>query len=102
MDSSKGGTDQKWMVKQLREAGAHVFLAMGEYGEGRLSKYCGACHIKCCLVDNRIAYSGSANFTDAALKNLELVFRLPGSPVADICDILKTLVASESCYRLME
>ena len=54
------------------------------YGIHTYTLRCGSCHIKCCVVDNRIAYTGSAYFTDAALKNLEMMFRHTGQPVDDI------------------
>ena len=80
--------DQEAMLRQLREAGAKTFLAHGYDGKGKLSKYKGSCHIKCCVVDNRIAYSGSANFTEGGTKHLELMFRYTGPVVDDICEIL--------------
>ena len=90
------------MVKKLREAGAKTFLAHGSHGQGKKSKHCGSCHIKCCLVDNRIAYTGSANFTDASLKNLEMMYRHTGQPVDDIRKILTSLVASkEQCHEML-
>ena len=88
------------MVKTLREAGALTFLAHGSHGQGKKSKFCGSCHIKCCLVDNRVAYTGSANFTNAAAKNLELMFRHTGKPVDEIRQILESLVASEQCHEM--
>jgi phosphatidylserine/phosphatidylglycerophosphate/cardiolipin synthase-like enzyme len=98
-DTGSGCKDERKMVKELREAGAQIYLAHGSHGQGKLSKHCGSCHIKCCLVDNRVAYSGSANFTEAATKNLEMVFRITGPPVAHICQIVKSLLNSETCHR---
>ena len=88
------------MLKELREAGAQVFSAQGEQGKGKFSKYGGSCHIRLCLLDNRIAYTGTPNFTDAAAKNLEMMFRITGPPVADICQITKSLLNSSNCDRL--
>ena len=88
------------MLKELREAGAQVFSAQGEQGKGKFSKYCGSCHIKLCLLDIRIAYTGTPNFTNAAAKNLEMMFRITGPLVADICQITKSLLNSSNCDRL--
>ena len=93
--------EEKGMVKKLRLAGAKTFLAHGSHGKGKQSKHCGSCHIKCCLIDNRVAYTGSANFTDAAPKNLEMMYRHTGQPADDIRKILASLVASEEhCHEL--
>ena len=88
------------MLRQLSEAGAKSSLAHGYDGKGKLIKYRGSCHIKCCLVDNRIAYSGSANFTEGVTKNLELMCRHTGPVVDDICQILRSLLCSSRCEEL--
>ena len=41
-------------LQQLSEAGAKIFLAHGCHGQGKLSKYRGSCHSKCCVVDSAI------------------------------------------------
>ena len=92
--------DQEAMLRQLREAGAKSFLAHGYDSKGKLSKYRGSCHIKCCLVDNRIAYSGGANFTRGGTKNLELMFRHTGPVVDDLCEILRSLLCFSRCEEL--
>ena len=92
--------EQGAMLRQLRDAGAKTFLAHGYHGQGKLIKHRGSCHIKCCVADNRIAYSGSANFTEGGTKNLELMFRHTGPVVDDICQILRSLLCSSRCEEL--
>ena len=88
------------MVGQLRAAGAHILVAEGSRGRGRLAKFSCSCHIKCCVINSRIAYCGSANYTEAALKNFELVFRLTGPPVVQVCGALARLLDSENCVPM--
>ena len=57
--------------------------------------------MKCCVIDNRIAYSGSANLTEAAEKDLEMTFRFTGQPVDDISEVLKFMLASERCREIV-
>ena len=87
-------------LQQLSEAGAKIFLAHGYHGQGKLSKRRGSCHITRRVVDNRIAYSGSANFTEGGTKNLEMMFRHTGPIVDNICQILKSLLTSDKCEPL--
>jgi len=90
------------MVKKLREAGAKTFLAHGSHGQGKKSKHCGSCHIKCCSVDIRIAYTGNANFTNAFFKNLEMMCRHTSQPADDIRKILTFLIASKKqCHEML-
>lgn len=98
--SSDGCAQQKAMLKTLKEAGCHVYLAHGGYGSGRMSKYRGSFHIKSMVLDARIAFIGSANYTEASIKNWEIVLRVTGPAAADMNDILKEVILSEKCNLL--
>lgn len=96
MHNSGGCRRQKPMLKTLKEAGARIFLARGQHGGGRMSKYPGSFHVKCMVLDSRIAFVGSSNFTEASMKNWEMVLRVTGSAVTDMGDILKEAMSSNS------
>ena len=71
---------------ELQKHGASVFLCSGrayceEFG---VKGYRGHFHMKALVIDNKIAYCGSANATRNSRINAELVFRLVGPPVADV------------------
>ena len=85
------------MLRELRTAGAKVFLAHGQHLPGRMAKYRGSFHMKCMVLDSRISFNGSSNFTEASMKNWEMVLRVTGAAVADICDILEEVMSSDRC-----
>ena len=65
---------QRSRVSKLQEAGATVFLCK----TGRSGSY----HSKALVLDRRVLYTGSANFTGKSRRNRETVFRMTG-PVVD-------------------
>ena len=78
---------QRKRLSDLREAGAKVVLCRG-------TAKTGAMHGKALVVDRRIAFVGSANFTDKSERNAELCWRLRGTPVLDTLEFL-----NEECLR---
>ena len=40
-------------------------------------------HLKCLVLDGRVAYTGSANFTARSRANWELALRLEGAPAVE-------------------
>ena len=91
---------EKKMLRGLRDAGAKVFVGDGFTGQGRLSKYVGSMHLKDLLIDGKVAYSGSANITEASTKNAERVFRFTGHPVDDIARSLQTYMGSAKVRQI--
>ena len=77
---------QRPRLLELQKHGASVFLCNGrEYCEEfGVKGYRGHFHMKALVIDNKIAYCGSANATGNSRINAELVFRLVGPPVADV------------------
>ena len=71
-----GGTpqSQRKRVKDLSDEGATVYVCK----TGRQGSY----HCKALVVDRRVLYTGSANFTGKSRRNRETVFRMTG-PVVD-------------------
>jgi hypothetical protein len=65
---------QRSRVSKLQEAGAAVFLCK----TGKSGSY----HSKALVLDRRVLYTGSANFTGKSRRNRETVFRMTG-PVVD-------------------
>ena len=104
MHSKSGGDSgckrQKQMLKTLGEAGARIFVAHGEHGVGNMSKYRGSFHIKCMVLDSRIAFNGSSNYTEASIKNWEMVLRVTGPSASDMGDILMEVLSSDKCKLL--
>lgn len=93
-DACKGR--ERRMLKALSKyAGAHVYLGAGSTGSGRLSKHKGSMHLKELLIDGRVAYSGSANSTEASAKNMERMFKFTGHPVDDIASSLHQYMKSD-------
>ena len=74
-----GGTpkSQKRRVKELKEAGATVFLCKGGGGQGNF-------HSKALVLDRRFLFTGGANFTQNSRRNSELNFRITGPAVAQV------------------
>ena len=64
-------------LRELRDAGAEVYLCRGSPPHGRL-------HMKALCVNRRTVYAGSANFTEKSSANLELVYKLVGPPVTQV------------------
>jgi hypothetical protein len=91
---------EKKMLKGLKEAGADVFFGTGFKGQGRLSRHVGSMHLKDVLIDGRVAYSGSANCTEACAKNAERMFRFTGHPVDDMARSLQKYMRSSAVQQL--
>ena len=85
------------MLKTLGEAGAHIYVAHGQHSTGRMSKYRGSFHIKCMVLDSRIAFHGSCNYTEASTKNWEMVLRVTGAAASDMGAILMEVMSSDQC-----
>ena len=98
-DNACKGREKK-MLKSLKEAGADVFVGSGFTGQGRLGKHPGSMHVKDLVIDGKVAYSGSANFTEASTKNAERMFRFTGHPVDDIARSLQQYMRSTKVQRL--
>ena len=89
------------MLKALNQhAGAHVYLGAGSTGSGRLSKYPGSMHLKELLIDGKVAYSGSANCTEASSKNMERMFKFTGHPVDGMASSLHQYMKSDKVGRM--
>ena len=73
----RSAVHQRPRLRDLHNEGATIFTVSGD---GRF----GSLHAKCLLIDRRIAYQGSANFTLSAQSNLELMTRLVGPPAREI------------------
>ena len=56
--------------------------------------------MKCMVLDYRISFNGSSNYTEASMKNWEMVLRVSGVAVAETCDILKEVMSSDKCKAL--
>ena len=70
---------QKPKLEALAAAGGRVFLGKGDGPDGRL-------HMKVMIIDSRIVYWGTANFTFKSRTNKELMQRLQGPPVQDVVE----------------
>lgn len=79
-------------LAELSSAGATIVSCRGEPPFG-------AMHIKAVCLDRRMAYTGSANLTNKALSNRELVMRLKGPPVREV---LNALEAARRCGSVVE
>ena len=80
-------------LRELRDAGAAVYLCRGSPPHGRL-------HMKALCVNRRTVYAGSANFTEKSSANLELFYKLVGPPVTQLREQL--LDAQNSRGRLWD
>ena len=69
-------------LKALLGAGAQVYLCYGKSGRPGL----GYMHVKCLIVDQKIAYYGGANATKNADNSWELVSRITGPQVQQVKD----------------
>ena len=56
--------------------------------------------MKCMVLDYRISFNGSSNYTEASMNNWEMVLRVSGVAVAETCDILKEVMSSDKCKAL--
>jgi phosphatidylserine/phosphatidylglycerophosphate/cardiolipin synthase-like enzyme len=72
---------QKTRLKELRSAGAQVYICKGW---GRQGAY----HCKAAVVDRRFGYSGGANFTDKSMVNEEICFKMAGPVVRQLLERL--------------
>ena len=68
---------QRPRLDALRRASASVYLCSGD-------PPLGAFHAKVAVLDRRICFTGSANFTQKSLQNFELTLRLVGPQVLEI------------------
>jgi hypothetical protein len=91
----KSSRFQEQRLQELKRLGATVFLAQGFSGSG---SYAGLMHLKAIVLDSSLAFAGGANFTKAARKNRELMFKFTGSAVANILSSIKD--AKESGQQL--
>ena len=71
---------------ELKRAGAKIYIGTGrdgreEYGPNGVQ---GSMHMKALVLDSRVAWTGSANWTRNSKTNFELVFRMVGPPVGSI------------------
>lgn len=82
---------QRPRLVELKRAGARVFLCQGNDGRpefgpnGRPGCY----HPKALLIDQRVCYTGSGNFTKASKVNEEWMFRMVGPPVQAMSDAIQ-------------
>ena len=72
---------QRPRVRELRDAGAEVYLCKGP-------KRAGSFHCKAIVVDRRYLYCGSANATYKSHSNEEYCFRITGPPVVQVLNKL--------------
>lgn len=80
---------QRSKLDQLRDVGAKVYLCSGVTKTTKgTTWHAGILHVKALVLDSRVAYLGSANFTEASARNIEVVVRMAGPPVLDIRDLL--------------
>ena len=70
---------QRPRLRELRAAGADVYLCRGPGRFGRL-------HLKALCVDRRTAFTGSANLTEKSLQNEEMHLKMVGPPVPSILE----------------
>ena len=77
-ETLKGGTpaQQRSQLDRLRKAGAKVYECKGS---GRLGAY----HVKELIVNRRLMFTGSANFTTKARQNRERTYRMTGASVTE-------------------
>ena len=68
---------QRPRMKELQNNGAEIYT-------GRGLNHWGALHAKALIIDHRVAYAGSENWTFKAPNNFGLVFRFVGPPVIQI------------------
>ena len=79
-------SNEQAQLTKLKRAKAMVYTAQGASGVplfGPRAKP-GKMHLKGMVIDNRICYIGSANFTKASRINHETMFRIVGPEVVDI------------------
>jgi len=98
---SRATRGQLACLRELQAAGAKVYLASGDDTVARQlfgpSCFGGQLHGKAVVVDDRIAFVGSANLTRQARCNREVMCRLVGAPVLDVLAeiVAATAAASE-------
>ena len=71
---------QRPRLEALRRAGAKIWLCDGKTGYGSL-------HMKALIVNRRVAFTGSSNFTNKSHENLELQMRMARPPAIQIYTI---------------
>ena len=76
---TRGARRQRPRLNELRRAGAQVYLCRG-------TPPLGAFHVKAAVLDRRVCFTGSANFTEKSLDNCELTMRIVGPQVTDILE----------------
>jgi hypothetical protein len=85
VDSEKFGGGgprlQRSRLKQLRDAGAEVYILKGRTQQGSF-------HGKAGVVDRRFLYAGSANFTGKSERNEEFCFKMAGPVVRQVLERL--------------
>ena len=73
-NDARSAVHQRPRLLELQKLGGEVYLCSGD---GRF----GSLHAKALVMDSRIAYSGSANYTFKSQSNIEVVVRLVGPQV---------------------
>ena len=83
-------------LRELKRLGAAVFLCTGYDATASFGPraHQGIMHLKAIVIDQDVAYSGSANITLGARSNRELTFRFSGTAVADISVAIRSMDAS--------
>lgn len=75
------------VLNELSAAGAEIYLCYGRHGTAKR----GSMHAKCLVIDRRVAWWGSSNYTKNSNNSWELVTRGTGAPVQKILDYLLSL-----------
>lgn len=73
---------QKTKLEELHRCGANIYVCQGIGSPSAPGAY----HVKDCVVDRRVYFMGSANFTNQSRKNCERRFRMTGSVVRDVLE----------------
>ena len=84
---------QKGRLKDLRTAGANVYVCRGK-------KNLGAYHCKGCVIDRRYLYTGGANFTEKSLCNEEWCYKVVGCPA--VKQVLERLALDRQRHKLWD
>jgi len=68
---------QRSKLSALHKLNAHIYICKGV-------GYQGSYHVKDCIVDRRIYFTGSANFANKSQRNRERLFRMTGEVVKEV------------------
>ena len=81
MFEGKTPRGQRGKLKALHGLDANIYICRGLGHQG-------AYHVKDCIVDRRIYFTGGANFTNKSERNRERVFRMTGEVVKEVLEDL--------------